>query len=72
MKITPQTAPTGSRVLIRMFGYKDPLEEVRVAEWSPEKRLKLKYPHGAERWYENANELFEMVEVLPLAPPDEN
>jgi hypothetical protein len=72
MKITPEAAPVGSRLLVKRRGgsFEDPFE-VTVLEWSPSGRaVKWRYDHGGEHWSEDAVRYGVLVEKLPPATSD--
>lgn len=51
--MTPNTAPAGSRCIVR--GGNGMLEkpyELTVVEWSPKARLKARYENGRQQWLE--------------------
>lgn len=67
MKITPENAPVGTRLLIKLAA--GGVSEVAVAEWATsEKFVKFRNRFGGEEWIEGAEASDMAVEMLP-APP---
>lgn len=73
IKLTPTTAPVGTRCLITHMTGSEHAAEVTVLEWSPSgKRANLHYatqPPGCSSWM-SAHEV-EWTEVLEVLPPIE-
>lgn len=71
MKITPETAPVGARMLLKDRDYRstDPFEAV-IIEWSPSgKAVKLIGPAGRAYWSEDLPRNGIVFEPLPIFPP---
>lgn|SRR5262245_37209276 len=73
MKITPETAPAGARLLIRRWDSQfEDIFEVTVAEWAPSgSAVRVRYADGHMRWEEKLPAYGVLVERLPDGqPPD--
>lgn len=69
-EITKETAPPGSRWLLRGTGYGSGILEATILEWSPSgQAVLLKYRSGSEHWTEDMPIGMERLDVAESATP---